>query len=169
VTPTSGIRIRQGTPDDAAGIVTVLAVIAAERVHSAIDHVWSVEQERRYLAALSTREAVHLAVDDGQAIVGLQIVDLWSGFLGSMAHVGQVGTFILPNWRGRGIGRQLWGVTLDFARAAAFRKLVVQVRASNVNAQDFYRRLGFHECGRLTQQVIIDDVEDDEVFMELFV
>jgi ribosomal protein S18 acetylase RimI-like enzyme len=30
------------------------------------------------------------------------------------------------------------------------------VRASNVPAQAFYKRLGFAECGRLRAQVIVD-------------
>jgi ribosomal protein S18 acetylase RimI-like enzyme len=84
-----------------------------------------------------------------------------------MAHVGQVGTFILPAWRNRGVGRQLWDVTLPFARSA-YRKLVIQVRGSNTTAQAFYRHLGFADCGRLARQVVIDGVEDDEVLMELF-
>ena len=84
-----------------------------------------------------------------------------------MAHVGQIGTFMLPAWRGRGVGRLLWAATLAFARAAGYRKLVIQVRASNSAAQTFYRGLGFQDCGRLSRQVVIDGVEDDEVLMEL--
>ena len=86
-----------------------------------------------------------------------------------MAHVGQVGTFLLPEWRGQGVGRQLWNATLAFARDARYRKLVIYVRGSNTQAQAFYRHLGFHDCGRLARQVIVDGVEDDEVLMELFV
>jgi RimJ/RimL family protein N-acetyltransferase len=37
-----------------------------------------------------------------------------------------------------------------------------------MGAQRFYGSLGFKECGRLTRQVIIDGVEDDEVLMEYF-
>jgi ribosomal protein S18 acetylase RimI-like enzyme len=43
------------------------------------------------------------------------------------------------------------------------------VRASNGGARRFYERLGFCECGRLTRQVRIGQVEDDEVLMEYFV
>jgi RimJ/RimL family protein N-acetyltransferase len=43
------------------------------------------------------------------------------------------------------------------------------VRGSNVAAQQFYKRLGFSECGRLRAQVVIDDRPDDEVIMELFI
>jgi RimJ/RimL family protein N-acetyltransferase len=145
----------------------VLAVIAAERIHSAIDRAWTVDEERRYIQSLSPREAVHVAVDDTQGVVGLQILDLWSPILNSMAHVAQIGTFLLPEWRGRGVGRQLWTATLAFAGEVGYRKFVIQVRGSNTAAQAFYRRLGFQDCGRLARQVMIDGVEDDEVLMEL--
>jgi hypothetical protein len=91
----SAPRIRRAVPEDAAGIVAVLDVVSAERIHSAIDRVWTVENERRYLEALSPREAIHVAVDEARGVVGLQILDRWSAILDSMAHVGQVGTFLL--------------------------------------------------------------------------
>jgi RimJ/RimL family protein N-acetyltransferase len=109
-----------------------------------------------------------VAIDDEQGVVGLQVLDRWSSTLESMAHVGQVGTFLLPTWRGRGIGRALWSATSTFARDAGYRKLVIYVRASNTRAQAFYRQLGFRDCGRLTAQVMIDGVTDDEILMERF-
>jgi len=163
------VIIRRASPLDAAGIVAVLEVIVAERIYSAIDRAWTVEQERRYLESLSPREAVHVAVDPTRGVVGFQSLDLWSPLLGSMAHAGQLGTFLLPGFRGQGLGRRLWNATESFARDAEYRKLVIQVRASNNSAQAFYRSLGFQECGRLSRQVEIDGVEDDEVLMELFV
>ncbi|MFN7920120.1 MAG: GNAT family N-acetyltransferase [Bryobacteraceae bacterium] len=163
-----GWNIRKALPSDAAGIVAVLETVISERVYSAIDAVWTVEQEARYLESLSDREAFHVAVDDSGLVIGFQSLDRWSTLLPSMSHVAQVGTFLLPGWRGRGVGRSLWDATEAFARNAEYRKLAIQVRASNVGAQDFYRRLGFQQCGRLTRQVIVDGVEDDEVLMELF-
>jgi ribosomal protein S18 acetylase RimI-like enzyme len=62
----------------------------------------------------------------------------------------------------------LFQETTRFARASGYRKFVILVRASNADAQAFYRRLGFTDCGRLTRQVIIDGREDDEVLMECF-
>lgn len=165
------VTIRRAAPADGAGIAAVMGTIAAERIHSAIDRAWSAGEEERYLASLSTREALHVAIhatEGIERIVGMQSVERWSSVLPSMAHVGQVGTFLLPECRRLGIGRQLWIATQAFARDAGYRKLVILVRASNTNAQAFYQGLGFRVCGRLTRQVEIDGVEDDEVMMELF-
>src|SRR5688500_8890395 len=85
------LRIRRALPADAAGITAVLAAVAAERIHSAIDRAWTVEEERRYLESLSPRETFHVADDPARGIVALQSLDLWSPLLESMAHVGQVG------------------------------------------------------------------------------
>jgi RimJ/RimL family protein N-acetyltransferase len=84
------------------------------------------------------------------------------------AHVGQMGTFLRAEWRGRGIGKALFAATCQFARANGYGKFVIQVRSSNLGAQSFYKRMGFCECGRLGRQVRIDGQEDDEVLFELF-
>jgi len=70
--PESIVTVRRAIPDDAAAIASVLATIAAERVHSAIDSAWTVEQERAYLEALSPREVVHAAVNELSEVVGLE-------------------------------------------------------------------------------------------------
>jgi GNAT superfamily N-acetyltransferase len=160
--------VRRAAAEDAPGIVAVLRVVVDERVHSAIDRVWTVDEERKYLVSLSAREAIHIAVDDTAGVIGLQVLDRWSSVLDSMAHVGQVGTFLLPAWRRRGVGRALWNATAAFAREASYEKLVVQIRASNIHAQSFYRGLGFAECGRLSRQVVMDGHHDDELLFELF-
>jgi len=166
MTDASSMTIRRATVADAAGVAEVMAVVTAERRYSAIDRAWSAEEEGRYLASLSSREAVHVAVAGAHAIVGFQTLDLWSPVLSSMAHVGQIGTYLLPEWRQRGVGRRLWSTTLAFAKEAGYLKLVVQIRGSNTAAQAFYQTLGFEPCGRMAGQVIIDGVEDDEVLME---
>jgi len=85
-----------------------------------------------------------------------------------MAHVGELGTWLRPEWRRRGIGRALFRETAAFARSNGYRKFVIQVRASNTGGRSFYAGLGFRECGRLGHQVVIDGREDDEIIMEFF-
>ena len=160
--------VRLATPDDAAGIRAVLDAVVAERVHTAIAEPWPVEEQRRYLASLSRREAFHVAVDGDRRVIGYQSLDLYSAILPSMSHVGQIGTFLHPEWRGRGAGTALYARTLAFARENGYAKFAIQVRGSNAAAQRFYVELGFAVCGRLSRQVRIADAEDDEVLMEFF-
>jgi ribosomal protein S18 acetylase RimI-like enzyme len=162
------VQIRPASADDAERIAAVWSRIAAERIHSAVDEPFTAEQEREYLRSLSPREVLHVATAGGARIVGFQSLDLWARTIHSMRHVGQIGTFLLPEWRGRGLGRALFRRTEEFARGCGYTKFVIQVRASNLPAQLFYQRLGFAECGRLTRQVLIDGQEDDEILMELF-
>jgi RimJ/RimL family protein N-acetyltransferase len=160
--------VRSATPDDdAPGISALMRVIVAERIHSAIDRAWTVEEERKYLESLGPREVVHVAVDRSGEIIGCQNLGTSSG-MASMSHVAELGTFVLPAWRGRGVGRALFEATARFARAAGFRKVVIHVRGSNLAAQAFYARLGFVQCGRLRAHVVLDGREDDEVLMETF-
>ena len=159
--------VRRASVEDAQGIVAVLQGIASERIYTAIDQPWTVEEQGRYLASLSIREAFHVAVNEGR-IIGYQTLDLWAPSIASMSHVGQLGTFLAPEWRGRGVGKTLFRRTCEFARSSGFAKLVIQVRGSNTLAQQFYRGRGFQECGRFTRQVRIDGQEDDEILFELF-
>jgi RimJ/RimL family protein N-acetyltransferase len=164
----ASFTIRRATEADAEAIIAILDGIASERIYTAIDRPWSADEQRRHLASLSAREAIHIAESGGKAIVGYQPLELWAPTLNSMAHVGQIGTFVAPEWRGRGAGKALFQSTLDFARKCSYTKFVIQVRASNSSAQAFYLRMGFRECGRLSRQVRIGGEEDDEVLMEFF-
>jgi RimJ/RimL family protein N-acetyltransferase len=159
--------VRTAVPADSRRIVSLLREIADERVYTAITEPWSAAEQEHYIAGLSGREAIHLAEDRDGLLIGYQVLELWAASLPSMAHVGQIGTFIKAAWRGRGVGRALFHRTRDFAIARGYRKLVIQVRAGNAAAQLFYRQLGFYECGRMARQVRIDGVEEDEILMEL--
>ena len=160
--------VRMATAEDAEAIVAVLEGIVAERVYTAIEKPWSVEEQRQYLLSLSPREAFHVAETEQGTVLGYQSLDLYSTILHSMAHVAQLGTFLRPAARRRGVGQALFDASLRFARAHDFSKFVIQVRSSNAGAQAFYKKMGFCACGRLTRQVLINEHEDDEVLMEYF-
>jgi ribosomal protein S18 acetylase RimI-like enzyme len=165
---TERFTIRRAAVRDAEAILSVLETVAAERIYSAVDEPWALDQERTYLRSLSPREATHVAVVESGEVIGFQNLDLWAAPVQSMRHVGQIGTFLLPAWRRQGLGHALFSATQAFARTAGYRKFVIQVRASNSSALAFYNSLGFRECGRFTRQVRIDDQDDDEILMECF-
>ena len=160
--------IERSTTSDAAAVAVLMARISAERIYSAIDQPFTAEEQRAYIASLSEREGIFVARDKDGFIVGLQTLEAWARTINSMRHVAQLGTFIPAEYRRCGIGRMLFEATCEFARAAGYSKLIIQVRASNLPALSFYSSLGFRTAGRLTRQVIIDGVEDDELLFELF-
>jgi ribosomal protein S18 acetylase RimI-like enzyme len=164
----AAVAIRKATAADAEAIIAILEGIASERIYTAINRPWSADEQRQYMVTLSAREVIHVAEQRGMGIIGYQTLELWARTLDSMAHVGQIGTFLAPEWRRRGIGEALFQSTLDFAKQRDYLKFAIQVRSSNVSAQAFYERLGFRKCGRLTRQVRIGEQEDDEVIMEFF-
>ncbi len=161
------VSIRRAMVEDAASLVAILQAIVAERDYSAIDRAFTPEEERDYIRSLAPRESIFVAEADGQ-VVGFQSMDLWARSIPSMDHAGELGTFILREWRGRGIGHQLAAQTFAFARANGYEKLVIFVRAKNTGAQGFYSSLGFVPCGRLTRHVKIAGEYDDEIMMEVF-
>jgi len=161
------IRIRQAVPEDALGVAEVLNSVIAERRYSALDTPFSVEEERSFIASLGPREAMFLAEVNGQ-IVGIQTIDGYAKYTGSMEHVGIMGTFVLRDYRGKGIGRALAERTFSFARQCGYEKILIYVRASNEGALHFYKGLGFEEIGKASKQVKIDGEYDDEIFLELF-
>jgi L-amino acid N-acyltransferase YncA len=161
------VVIRRATVDDATAISSIWEAVCAERIHTAVNRAFSPQQEREYIASLSDREGLFVAEKDGE-VVGLQSLDRWAKYTDSFDHVGVAGTFLLPESRGRGIGRRLAAHTFDFARAKGYEKIVVYVRAGNAAARAFYARLGFNAKGTLERQVKIDGHHEDEILMELF-
>ena len=136
-----GIQVRPAHVRDAAQILLIRRQIAAERIHSAIDRPWTIRGERDYLGSRSRRERVHVAVSEGRLVVGFQSLDLWAATISSMRHVGELGTFLAPEWRRRGLGSALFQATQQFGRRFGYAKFVAQVRASNRSLNPFTSRL----------------------------
>lgn len=159
--------IRKATQKDAQAICNIWETIAGERRYSAISKPFTLEQEINYINSLSDQEAIFLAEIDGQ-VVGFQSIDRFAKYTESMNHVATLGTYVLPEYRTKGIGNALFEKTLEFARKQGYEKFVIYVRASNSDAQTFYSRFGFEPKGVLKKQVKIDGTYDDEIFMEMF-
>jgi L-amino acid N-acyltransferase YncA len=121
--------VRKAVPNDAAAIVLLLQEVVSERVFTAINEPWSAAEQERHIATLSDREAIQVAEDHHGNLIGYQVLELWAATLASMAHVGQVGTFIRAAWRGQTVGCTLFNHTLGFALAHGYAKFIIQVRS----------------------------------------
>ncbi|MFW9770865.1 MAG: GNAT family N-acetyltransferase [Candidatus Thorarchaeota archaeon] len=161
------IKIRKALVNDAENLSNIWKVICAEKIYSAVDRAFTPQEERDYLLSLTEREVVYIAEVEGK-VVGFQTLDLWSKVLTSTSHVGTIGTFILPEYRGMNIGNSLAKQTFKFARANLYEKIMIYIRNGNEKAIKFYQNLGFIKKGELKRQVKIDNNYEDELFMEKF-
>jgi L-amino acid N-acyltransferase YncA len=161
------VAISRATDQDAEAISSIWEVVCAERIYTAINRPFTPVQMKKYFSYLTEREGIFVAKVDGR-VVGFQSLDLFAKYTDSFDHVGVIGTFFLPDWRGKGIAKQLAKHVIEFARNNHYKKFVIYVRAGNKKAQAFYKSIGYHQKGVLTNQVKIDGQYEDEIFMELF-
>jgi len=161
------VKIRKATLDDAESISYIWEVVCAERIYTSVSTPFTAKQESEYISSLSEREGIFVA-EFNNKIVGFLTLDLWSKVIDSFKHVGTIGTFILPEWRGKEISYILASHTFDFANANEYEKIIIYVRKGNERAIKFYQSLGFLIKGELERQVLIDNVYENEVFMEKF-
>ncbi len=159
--------VRQAVGGDAARCAAVLNAVIAEGRYTLFDTPFSEAQQRAFIASRGPRSALYVAEVDTD-IVGMQSVDLHSTWASSLAHVATLGTWLLPDARGQGVGRALAEESIPFARTQGFSKVVVQVLACNHRALRFYRGLGFSDIGIARRHVRLGEVLHDEVFLEMF-
>jgi tRNA(Arg) A34 adenosine deaminase TadA/RimJ/RimL family protein N-acetyltransferase len=103
---------------------------------------------------------------DGQGLIGITAVfaakDDPSGETASF-----VMSFILPDYRGRGLSRLLYAARLEWVAARPrFTRVVMSFRESNAASQRAARRFGFANTGRAARTWPDGGVEN-EVFFEL--
>lgn len=158
----------------------LIAPIAAEHVegfHRALDVV---AREHAYLAFLKapsldrTREFVMNNI----AKANIQFVALADGELVGWcdvlpkdrpiyAHSGVLGMGLLPEWRGKGIGRALIERTLNEAHLRGFVRVELTVHADNTRAIALYNSVGFQIEGVMRDASLIDGVYRDCILMAI--
>ena len=159
------VTVRRATVDDAPGVAAVINAVIAEGRYTLFDRPFSDDEERTFIASLNARSVLHIAVEGG-VVVGAQCVDRFATYADSVSHIAHVGTWLLPDARGRGIGKRLWAESLAFARDHDYRKIVISVLAHNENALRFYRSVGFTDIGVARQHVQLKGEYHDEIFLE---
>jgi ribosomal protein S18 acetylase RimI-like enzyme len=66
--------------------------------------------------------------------------------------------FLLPELRGRGLGRKAVALAVEAAKDVGIRALLLEVEAHNERAYGLYRKMGFADTQRrLLRQVIAED------------
>ena len=144
--------VRPGRRDDAAAAARLWMRSVEE--HARYDPVYSAAPDaekvmRRFLADLSSssHSCLFVAESDGGDVVGFLSGELREGSPAfsprTWAAVEDV--YVVPELRGRGLGRALFEAFGEWARQKGANGVSLQVAAGNTRARSFYERLGFRE------------------------
>ncbi|MPZ40529.1 MAG: GNAT family N-acetyltransferase [Rhizobiales bacterium] len=160
------LMIRTALPSDMDALATYLTAIVAERLPVLFvrDAPPSLEQVVTMIArhADDERSCLLLALD-GDAVVGM--LD-FSGYARTQQrHVGTFGMSVARDARGRGIGTRLLRSLYDFAKEHGYRRLELEVFATNTAAIALYEREGFVHEGRRHGAVMVGEEAVDLVMM----
>jgi len=129
-----------------------------EGFHAVLDFVC---REKKYLTFVqapplaSTREFIKGNITSGQTqlvVVDRERVVGWCDIISSPSrdsqkHTGVLGTGLLPEYRGKGIGGKLLRQAIQRAEDKGLTRIELYVNADNLNAIALYKKLGFETEG----------------------
>lgn len=88
--------------------------------------------------------------------------------LQSLKHVADLNMAVYLGWQKKGIGSELLKQIIERAKQSkTLRKIQLNVRASNSQAIQLYKKMGFEEEGRLKSRVKVNDEYIDDIVMGL--
>ncbi len=116
-------------------------------------------------------ELIEPEVDDGSCFFGAFADGTMAGIIGFVRrpgvrrrHVAELrSVYVLPEFRGRGLGRMLLETVLSHARGVdGMRQVILCVNAANQSARRLYQSLGFVRFGLEPSALRIDGTGHDE-------
>ena len=121
-------------PEDAMAV----AEMSRDLIESGLGWSWS---QQRVARAIGDAETMVLTARDCGRVVGFGIME----FGEEKAHLSLLA--VKPGYQREGIGTQVFGWLRESALTAGIAVVKLELRATNVVAQQFYRSLGFEEAG----------------------
>ena len=160
------IRIVPAGDEHVEGFNRCVGAVARERRYLGMLDAPPLEAWRAFVArVIGDGGVVLVAVDAAGEVVGW--CDLQRRALEGFRHVGRLGIGMLPEVRGRGLGRRLMQAALTAARERGMERIELEVFASNTRAIALYERLGFVREGLKRRVRKLDGRYDDDVLMAL--
>jgi ribosomal protein S18 acetylase RimI-like enzyme len=141
--------------------------VARERVYLALLEAPPAEHVRGFVAANVAKCVPQVVALQAGTVVGW--CDILPGWHHTLKHCGSLGMGLLPPYRGRGIGEQLFRSCLALAVAAGITRIELEAREDNARALALYRRLGFHTEGVRIHGMRVDGEYVNTVAMALLV
>ena len=92
----------------------------------------------------------HLVAEQGTKILGWASIGAYSERC-AYADTGEVSVYISPDWKGRGIGSQLFEQLIAAGRAHSLHSLIARIGEGNPASLALHHRWGFEDMGFLPE------------------
>lgn len=149
------------------GFWAALDYVAREKKYLAFLEAPKIESTRAFVMGnIANNYAQFVALDTHGKVVGWCDV-IPNAARGVQAHMATLGIGILPEGRGRGVGRQLMQAAIAKAQQQGITRIELTVRDSNENAIALYKKLGFEVEGLKRKAACVDGVFQDTYLMAL--
>ena len=154
------VTLRAGAEEDAPQLLATISTYISENsgmVWEPDEYKKTDVEMREWIRGMRENpiEVLILAIFDGK-IVGN--IDFHAGNRRRIAHVGEFGMGMLPEFRNKGLGSLLLESMIEWAKQTAqLEKINLHVIDSNAQAIGLYRKFGFKEEGRRPRQFKYSD------------
>ena len=147
------------------GYHTALDIVARERKYLAWSEAPPFKTTQEFVKQNIKNNISQFVVLDNEKVVGW--CDVCPNNKPAYAHAGTLGMALLPDYRSRGIGRELLLTTLRKAKANGLERVELLVYKSNEVAKSFYEKMGFKIEGLRCKSIKIDGRYEDDYIMAL--
>ena len=157
------VAIRPIRLEDAQGHNACIGVVARERRYLGMIDAPPLADSIKFIENILAQDwPLFVAEADGR-IVGWCDIGVMSR--PGTSHCGVLGMGLLPEWRGKGLGRRLMELALAKAAAIGLERVQLDVYVDNVRAIALYERMGFEREGKRRRARKLDGVYTDILMM----
>jgi RimJ/RimL family protein N-acetyltransferase len=157
------IEIRPGRIEDIPEVHACLDVVARERHFLAFLEAPPLEASRAWWRGIIEKGSPFvLAVDDARAVGWCDIAPEPRPV---HSHAGILGIGLLPDYRGRGIGRRLLAAAIEDARRSGLERIELNVYERNLRARRLYESMGFVVEGARRRHHKLEGAYQDSILM----
>jgi len=169
----NGIKftVRRAKEDDAEGIIAYSRIVfdnTDQVLTTPEEYDMTVVEEKLWInSGLTNQAALILIAEVNGEVVGL--LDFFPKAKKKIAHTGEFGISVHPNYQGMGIGGTMIEMLLHWAlNHKQIEKVILNVLDTNTRAIKLYKELGFTEEGRQIKAVKQADGEYTDMIQMYF-
>jgi len=161
------IAIRQAGCEDAEEIISVIKTNAPDRSYVLMElYGTKPDSVKKYICSMNFEKNLLLVAVANKTVVGaLSGIQMDGGKRPETSHILNIGLHIITAYRGAGIGSQMLGYTIDWAKGRGFKKLEANIFTTNKRSLHVFERAGFVEEGTRQKRIRIGKQYIDEVLV----